>query len=177
MVQYKRVCCTQGDRSLNEELYKEQLEERKKDGQSKLSNFTVCGTDTSYYFQLLNQISILYLKTISNYCRRFSPGRRTRRFSVWISFVAHGFRGIRGHRLQGAHEQVAVSSLKSKEDVFFPCVGGLPLELDGQRKISGLHKVQGFRWRIYLELSKSKKYYQRPDKLVTWWEVTVIHLT
>lgn len=121
MVQYKRACCTQGDCSLNEELYKDgQLEERKKDGQNKLPNFTVGGTDTSCYFQLLNQIGILYLKTIRNYCRSFSLGRRTRKFSVWVSCVAHGFRGIRGHRLQRAHEQVAVSSLKSKEDVFIP---------------------------------------------------------
>lgn len=118
-VQYKRLCCTQGDCSLNEELYKEeQLEERKKDGQSKLPNLTVGGTDTSCYFQLLNQIGILFLKTIRNYFKSFSPG--TRRFSVLISFMAHGFRGIRGHRIQSAHEQVAVSSLKSKEDVIFP---------------------------------------------------------
>lgn len=118
-VQYKRLYCTQGDCSLNEELYKEeQLEERKKDGQSKLPNFSVGGTDTSCYFQLLNQIDILYLKTIRNYCKSFSPG--TRRFSVSISFMALGFRGIRGHRIQSAHEQVAVSSLKSKEGVFFP---------------------------------------------------------
>lgn len=59
MVQYKRACCKQGGFSLNEELYKEeQLEERKKDGQSKVPNFTVGGTDTSCYFQLLDQIGI-----------------------------------------------------------------------------------------------------------------------
>lgn len=109
MVQYKRECCTQGYCSLNEKLYKkEQLEERKKDGQSKLPNFTVGRTDTPYYFQILNQIGILYLKTIRNYCRSFSPGRRTRRFSVRISLMAHGFRGIRGHRLQTAYKQGCV---------------------------------------------------------------------
>ena len=99
MVKYKRASCTQGDYSLNEEPYKEQLEKGREDGQGKLPNLTVGGTDTSCYFQLFNQIGILCLKTTRNYCRRFSPGRRTRRFSVWIGCVAHGFRGIRGHRL------------------------------------------------------------------------------
>lgn len=167
-VQYKRLYCTQGDCSLNEELYKEeQLEERKKDGQSKLPNFSVGGTDTSCYFQLLNQIGILYLKTIRNYCKSFSPG--TRRFSVSISFMALGFRGIRGHRIQSAHEQVAVSSLKSKEGVFFSHVQEDYLwNLMSKGKFLVCTKgKESDRSRIYLEFSKSKKHYQRPDKLVT----------
>lgn len=163
MVQYKRACCTQGDCSLNEELHKEeQLEERKKDGQSKLPNFTVGGTDPSCYFQLLNQISILYLKIVSDYCRNFSPGRRTRKFGSW--HMALGVLEATGYR---EHMRLCLASSQRKMS-FFPSVGGLPLEFDVQRKISGLHKVQGVRWRIYLEFSKSKKYYQRPDKLVIW---------
>ena len=50
---------------------------------------------------------------------------------------AIGYTGIR------AHEQVAVSSPRSKEDVFFPCKGGLPSQFEVQREISGLHRVQG----------------------------------
>lgn len=44
---------TQGDYSLNEGPYKEeQLEKGRVDGQVKLPNLTVGGTDTSCYFQL-----------------------------------------------------------------------------------------------------------------------------